>query len=338
MAKAKSLVIGTGRFAKTSGNRAKGTFMPYARVAKENSGNLDLYYDDHGSGDPVILIHGYPLSGASWEKQVPALLAAGHRVITYDRRGFGRSSQPADGYNYDTFADDLRALVAHLELSHFALVGFSMGGGEVARYLGKYGSKGVSSATFISAVTPFLLKTPGNPEGVDGGVFTGIEKAVTSDRYSFFAEFFKNFYNTDQLLGRLVSEEVIQANWRVAAGCSAMASIACVRAWCEDFRTDLTAVDVPTLVIHGDADRVVPIDASGRRTARLVKEALLLVIKGGPHGITWTHADSVNRELVSFLGRKRRESGPMLGGKPPDGMTNQKRLGRKRLFGVTEFR
>src|ERR1039457_2765499 len=242
--------------------------MPYVTVGKENSGNIDLYYEDHGSGKPVVLIHGYPLSGASWEKQVAVLLAAGHRVIAYDRRGFGKSSQPATGYNYGTFAEDLHKLVTHLELEDFALAGFSMGGGEVARYFGRYGSKGVSKAVFISSVPPFLLKTPDNPEGVDGSVFDGIQKAVAADRYTFFTEFFKNFYNTDLLLGKRVSEQAVQASWNVAAGASATASLASVPAWHEDFRKDLTRVDVPALVIHGDADRILPIGASDVRRRR----------------------------------------------------------------------
>jgi non-heme chloroperoxidase len=278
--------------------------MPYITVGKENSGSIDLYYEDHGSGKPVVLIHGYPLSGASWEKQVAVLLAAGHRVITYDRRGFGQSSQPTTGYNYDTFAADLHQVVTHLELHDFALVGFSMGGGEVARYLGKYGSKGVSKAVIISGVPPYLLKTDDNPEGVDGSVFEGIEKAVTGDRYAFFTEFFKNFYNTDLLLGKRVSEQAVQASWNLAAGASATASLACVPTWHEDFRSDLSGIDVPTLVIHGDADRILPIAASGRRTAQLIKGARLVVVKDGPHCITWTHADEVNRELLEFLGKK----------------------------------
>jgi len=276
--------------------------VPHITVGKENSGNIDLYYEDHGSGKPVVLIHGYPLSGASWEKQIPVLLAAGHRVITYDRRGFGWSSQPTTGYNYDTFAEDLHKIVAKLELDDFALAGFSMGGGEVARYMGKYGSKGVSKAVFISAVPPFLLKTPDNPEGVDGSVFEGIEKAIVADRYAFFGEFFKNFYNTDLLLGKRVSDQAVHASWNVAAGSSATASLACVPTWHEDFRKDLARVDVPTLVIQGDADRIVPIAASGLRTAKLIKGARLLVVKDGPHCIAWTHADEVNRELVNFLG------------------------------------
>src|ERR1700720_3809676 len=277
--------------------------MPYVNVGKENSTDIELYYEDHGSGDAVVLIHGYPLSGASWEKQLPVLLAGGRRVITYDRRGFGKSSQPTTGYNYDTFAEDLKKLVTHPKMHDFALVGFSMGGGEVARYLGKYGSKGVSKAVFISSVPPFLLKTPDNPEGLDGSVFEGIEKAVVADRYAFFTEFFKNFYNTDLLLNKRVSEQAVQASWTVASGASATASLACVPTWHEDFRKDLSRIDIPTLVVHGDADRILPIGASGQRTASLIKGARLVVIKGGPHAINWTHADELNPELVNFLGK-----------------------------------
>ena len=275
--------------------------MPYVTVGKENSGNIDLYYEDHGSGKPIVLIHGYPLSGASWEKQTAALLAAGRRVITYDRRGFGKSSQPTTGYNYDTFAEDLHKLVTQLELSDFALAGFSMGGGEVARYLGKHGSKGVSKAVIIGGIPPFLRKTADNPEGVDGSVFEGIQKAIAADRYAFFAEFFKNFYNTDFFLAKRVSEQAVQASWNIAAGASPAASLACVPTWHEDFRQDLARIDVPTLVIHGDADRIVPLNASGLRTSKLIKGARLAVVKDGPHCITWTHADEVNRELVNFL-------------------------------------
>jgi len=276
--------------------------MPYVTAGKEDSGDIKLYYEDHGSGQPVVLIHGYPLSGASWEKQLPVLLEAGYRVITYDRRGFGKSSQPATGYNYDTFAEDLHKLVTQLTLHDFTLVGFSMGGGEVARYLGKYGSSGVSKAVIISGVPPYLLKTADNPEGVDGSVFAEIQKAVTADRYAFFTGFFQNFYNTDVLLGKRVSEQAVQASWNIAAGASAIASFACVPTWHEDFRKDLARIDVPTLVIQGDADRILPIAATGRRTAKLIKGAREVVVKDGPHCITWTHAEEVNAELLSFLG------------------------------------
>jgi non-heme chloroperoxidase len=277
--------------------------MPHVTVGKENSANIDLYYEDHGTGQPVVLIHGYPLNGASWEKQLPVLLNSGHRVITYDRRGFGKSSQPTTGYNYDTFAEDLHKLIIHLELRDFVLVGFSMGGGEVARYIGKYGSKGVSKAVILSGVPPFLLKTPDNPEGVDQSVFDGIEKAITADRYAFFTEFFKNFYNTDVLLNKRVSEQAVQASWNVAALCSPTASLACVATWHEDFRKDLAKIDIPTLVMHGDADRILPINAAGARTGKLIKGARFVVVKDGPHCISWTHADEVNTELVNFLGK-----------------------------------
>jgi non-heme chloroperoxidase len=278
--------------------------MPYITVGKENSGNIDLYYEDHGSGEPVVLIHGYPLSGASWEKQIPVLLEAGYRVITYDRRGFGKSSQPDIGYNYDTFAEDLHKLITQLKLRDFTLVGFSMGGGEVARYIGKYGSKGVSKAVIISGIPPYLLKASDNPEGVDASVFGGIQKAVAGDRYAFFTSFFQNFYNTDVFLGKRVSEQAVQASWNIAAGASATASLECVAAWHEDFREDISRIDVPTLVIQGDADRILPITATGLRNAKLIKGARLVVVKDGPHCIPWTHAEEVNAGLLSFLAEK----------------------------------
>jgi non-heme chloroperoxidase len=279
--------------------------MPYIAVGKENSADIELYYEDHGSGQPVVLIHGYPLSSTSWEKQTPVLLQAGYRVITYDRRGFGKSSQPATGYNYDTFAEDLHRLIDHLKLRDFTLVGFSMGGGEVARYIGKYGSKSLSKAVIVSGVPPYLLKTGDNPEGVDGSVFAGIEKAVAADRYAFFTEFFKNFYNTDVYLGKRVSEQAVRASWNVAATASPTASLACVPTWHEDFRSDLERIDVPTLVIHGDADRILPIAASGARTAKLIKAARHLIVKDGPHCIPWTHSEEVNKELLNFLGERK---------------------------------
>ena len=276
--------------------------MPYVTVGKENSGNIDLYYEDHGSGQPIVLIHGYPLNCNSWEKQVPVLLDAGYRVVLYDRRGFGNSSRPTTGYNYDTFAEDLHKLITHLKLRDFAMAGFSMGGGEVARYIGTYGSKGVSKAVIISGVPPYLLKTDDNPEGVDAGVFAGIEKAVAADRYAFFTEFFKNFYNTDVFMGKRISEQAVQASWNVAATASPAASFACVATWHEDFREDVESIDIPTLVMHGDADRILPIASSGQRTIKLIRDARSLIVKDGPHCIPWTHAEEVNAELISFLG------------------------------------
>jgi pimeloyl-ACP methyl ester carboxylesterase len=275
--------------------------MGTVTVGQENSTPVDLYYEDHGSGRPVILIHGYPLSGASWEKQTAALLAAGHRVITYDRRGFGKSSQPTTGYDYDTFADDLRKLITKINVPDVALVGFSMGGGEVARYLGKYGRAGIRKAGIISGVPPYLVKAPDNPEGVDISVFNGIAAAIRADRYAFFTDFFKNFYNTDVLLGKAISEQAVQASWNVAVGSSATATLECVHTWYTDFRKDVARINVPTLVMQGDADRILPITASGARTAQLIKGARYVVVKGAPHGMLWTHANQVNTELVSFL-------------------------------------
>ena len=275
--------------------------MPYVSVGSENSGKVELYYEDHGSGRPVVLIHGYPLSGASWEQQLPVLLKSGHRVVTYDRRGFGKSSQPTTGYDYDTFAQHLNELLTQLKLRDFTLVGFSMGGGEVARYIGKYGSDNVNSAVIISGVPPYLLKTADNPEGVDKSVFDGIQQVVAADRYALLSEFLKNFYNTDLLLGKRVSEQAVMASWGTGAIASASASFQCVASWYEDFRRDLARINVPTLVIHGDADRILPITVAGQRTAKLVKGARLHVIKDGPHCVTWTHAEEVNRELLSFL-------------------------------------
>lgn len=277
--------------------------MPYVTVGKENSGNIDLYYEDHGAGKPVILVHGWPLSGRSWEKQVPALLDAGYRVITYDRRGFGESSKPTFGYDYDTFAADLHALVTRLDLRDAALVGFSMGGGEVARYLGTHGSERVRKAGFLGAIPPFLLKTPDNPSGVDGAVFDGIKKGLAADRPAFLSAFFQNFYNVDVLGGKRVSDDLVRLSWSIAIGASPRGTLECVSAWLTDFRRDLAKIDVPTLVVHGDADRIVPLDATGRLTHEAVAGSELVVVKDAPHGLTWTHAEELNRALLDFLGR-----------------------------------
>jgi non-heme chloroperoxidase len=275
--------------------------MSRIKVGQENSTSIELYYEDHGSGSPVVLIHGWPLSAASWEKQTTALLAAGHRVISYDRRGFGRSSQPSVGYNYDTFAADLDAVLTTLNLTDVALVGFSMGSGEVTRYIGKYGSKRVRKAVLISALQPFLPKTTDNPQGVDRSVFDNIKAAIRADRLAFLLEFLHNFYNYDVTDGKLVSERVVEDNWNVAAAASARGTLDCVDAWIEDFRKDIRRIDVPTLVMHGDADRILPIEVTGRRLAKEIKGVKFVELKGGPHGVLWTHADQVNAQLLSFL-------------------------------------
>ena len=274
--------------------------MNYITVGKENSCNIGIYYEDYGTGKPVVLIHGWPLSGASWEKQVPVLLASGRRVISYDRRGFGNSSKPTSGYDYDTFAEDLNKIILTLDLHNVMLVGFSMGGGEIARYLGKYGSKRVERVVFLSSVPPFLLKTPDNPSGVDKSVFDGIMKAISVDRLAFLSKFFSDFYNVDILEGKRVSKQVVQFSWNVAAGASPKGTFDCVSAWLTDFRKDLARIDVPTLIIHGDADRILPIDATGRRLHEAIKGSQYVEIKDGPHGIIWTHSEEVNRELLAF--------------------------------------
>ncbi|MGC2424352.1 MAG: alpha/beta hydrolase [Nitrospirota bacterium] len=275
--------------------------MNYINVGKENSGSIDLYYEDHGAGKPVVLIHGWPLSEASWEKQKRALLSSGYRIITYDRRGFGNSSKPAIGYDYDTMAEDLHKLITKLDLHDAVLVGFSMGGGEVARYIAKYGTERISGAVFMAAITPFLLKTPDNPAGVDGSVFEGIKRAISADRLAFLSAFLSDFYNFDILKGKKVSEEVFRQSWNIAAGASPKGTLDCVSAWLEDFREDIRRINIPTLVVHGNADRILPLDATGKRTHEAIKGSRLVVIEGGPHGLNWTHAEEVNRELLDFL-------------------------------------
>ena len=279
--------------------------MPYVNVGQENSGSIDLYYEDHGSGKPIILIHGWPLSGRSWERQVSVLLAAGYRVITYDRRGFGDSSKPTSGYNYDTFAKDLHMLVTKLDLQDLALVGFSMGGGEVARYIGTYGSGRVRKAAFLASIPPFLLKTPDNPGGMDSSAFDGIKAGLAADRLAFLTTFFANFYNVDVLGGKRVSDQAVQFSWNIAAGASPKGTLDCVSAWLTDFRKDLARIDVPTLIVHGDADRILPIEVTGKRTNELVKGSRFVIIKDGPHGLNWTHAEQVNKELLEFLRQKQ---------------------------------
>jgi len=276
--------------------------MNYINVGKENSGTIDIYYEDHGAGKTVMLIHGWPLSLRSWEKQVPALIDAGYRVIAYDRRGFGDSSKPTTGYNYDVLADDLQKIMTRLDLHDVTLVGFSMGGGEVARYLSKYGAGRVSNAVFMAAIPPFFLKTSDNPEGLDSSVFDGIKKAIIADRPAFLSSFFSNFYNVDLLKEKKISDEVVRLSWNIGAGASPQGTLDCVSAWLTDFREDLKRIDIPVLIMHGDADRIVPLASSGKRMPDFIKSSRLAVIEGAPHGMNWTHAEEINRELLAFLG------------------------------------
>ena len=277
--------------------------MPYVTVGAENSADIQLHYNDHGSGKPIVLIHGYPLEGNSWEKQEPDLLAAGYRVISYDRRGFGKSSQPTAGYDYDTFAADLKALLDHLALEEdVVLAGFSMGTGEVTRYLGTYGSARVAKGVLVSPIPPFLLQTDNNPEGLPVGLFDGFVQAATADTPAWMKGFLDNFYNIDQFGGTLVSDQAFQSSWNIAAAASATAAVACISTWQTDFRDDLPKIDVPVLVVQGDADRILRYPNTGQRLSGLIKDMQLVVIDGGPHAIAWTHTDRVNQALLGFLG------------------------------------
>jgi non-heme chloroperoxidase len=275
--------------------------MPRIKVGTENAADIEIHYEDHGSGTPVVLIHGYPLDGNSWERQERELLAAGYRVISYDRRGFGRSSQPTVGYDYDTFAADLNALLEHLDVTDIGLVGFSMGTGEVTRYLGTYGSGRVRKAALLGAIPPFLLLTDDNPEGVPAEVFEGIKSAIVADRYAYFDEFFANFYNTDVLAVEKIGDAALRASFQTAAGASPFATYACVDTWLTDFRGDLPKIDVPVLVVHGTEDRILPFANTAKRLPDLVADLQLVPVEGGPHNIAWTHPDEVNAALLKFL-------------------------------------
>jgi non-heme chloroperoxidase len=275
--------------------------MPHIKVGQENSGAVDLYFEDHGSGRPVVLIHGYPLSGRAWDRQVPVLLADGYRVITYDRRGFGKSSHPATGYDYDTFAADLRALVTTLDLYDVTLVGHSMGTGEVTRYLGRFGSERIASGVLVSPLPPFLLQTADNPDGVPKSVFDGFIQAARQDTPAWMKGFLDTFYNVDKLRGSLVSDQAYQASWNLAATASAIAAVACISTWETDFRADLADIDVPMLAIHGTDDDVLPFAKTTARLPEMIKDLLVVEIDNGPHAIAWTHADEVNSSLQKFL-------------------------------------
>lgn len=274
--------------------------MPYLTVGRD-AGNIDIYYEDHGVGKPVVLIHGFPLSGRSWEKQIPPLIESGHRVIVYDRRGFGKSSQTIAGYNYDVFAEDLRKLIKHLDLKLPSLVGYSMGTGEVARYISRYGSQNVDRAVFISGIPPFLMQSPENPAGLGDDVRLQIEKAIQQDRLTFLTSFFETMYNANVLLGSRLTEEELRYSWNIGSMASPHATLKCVGTWWTDFRGCVTRIDVPSLIIHGDEDRTVPLEGSSRLLQKSIRGSRLAVIPGAPHGLLATHADKVNPLLVDFL-------------------------------------
>lgn len=280
--------------------------MGYITVGNENSTPIELYYEDQGSGQPVVLIHGYPLDGHSWERQTRELLAQGFRVITYDRRGFGGSSKVNAGYDYDTFAADLNTVLETLDLRDVVLVGFSMGTGELARYVAKYGHDRVAKLAFLASLEPFLVQRDDNPEGVPQEVFDGIEAAAKGDRYAWFTDFYQNFYNLDENLGSRISEQAVTGSWNVAVTSAPVAAYAVVSAWIEDFRGDVEAVRAaakPTLILHGTKDNILPIDATARRFHQAVPDADYVEVEGAPHGLLWTHADEVNAALKDFLAK-----------------------------------
>ncbi len=277
--------------------------MPFLKI--EGQKTVSLYFEDYGQGKPIILIHGWPLSHRMWEYQVPALVNAGYRVISYDRRGFGDSDKPWDGYDYDTMSADLQALIGALELQGVTLVGFSMGGGEVARYIGQFGSGRLSKAVFVSAVTPFMLKTDDNPTGVDQSVFDAFKQNVKTDRIGFLEGFNKMFVNHDKGVGpdgTPVSEAALGYTLNIASYASPKATLDCITAFGEtDFRQDMTKIDVPTMFVHGDADQIVPLEVSAEEAHKLVEGSRLQVFEGAPHGLMFTHADKLNELLLEFL-------------------------------------
>jgi pimeloyl-ACP methyl ester carboxylesterase len=276
--------------------------MAKIAVGTENGTPIELYYQDRGAGPPVVLIHGWPLSGRSWEKQVPALIEAGYRVITYDRRGFGWSSQPWDGYDYDTFAADLHTLIEHLDLRDATLVGFSMGGGEVARYISTYGTERVSKAVLAAAVPPYLYKAADNPEGgLDDATIAQFEAGVKADRIAFLEGFTHAFFSSGERTD-LISEPARLYHCDIAAFASPKGTLDCIKAFGRtDFRGDLAKMSLPTLIIHGDADAIVPFEVSGKRSHAAIAGSKLALIPGGSHGLNATHADEFNAALIDFL-------------------------------------
>ena len=275
--------------------------MPMLKVGAEAREPVEIYYEDRGDGKPVVLIHGWPLSGRSWEAQVPALIAAGHRVITYDRRGFGKSSQPWTGYDYDTFTADLHGLMTHLDLKDATLVGFSMGGGEVARYVARHGTERVAKAVFAAAVPPYLYKSADNPEGgLDDATIAQFQGGVTADRMAFLDGFTTNFFSAG---GKLMVSEAQRVYARdIAAFASPKGTLDCIGAFAStDFRADLAKIKLPTLVIHGDSDAIVPFEISGARTHKAIAGSRLILVKGAPHGFNLSHAAEFNKGLLEFL-------------------------------------
>jgi non-heme chloroperoxidase len=274
-------------------------------VGQENSTPIELYYEDHGEGPAVVLLHGWPVDSRSWEPQLYPLLAAGYRVITYDRRGFGRSSRPTVGYDFNTLAADLHELLEHLDLRGATVVGFSLGTGELARYIGRYGTERLGAAVFIESLAPSFAKSADNPWGVDEAGVAAVQQAILDDRSAWLTGLINDFLNVEDNLGKRVTEETVRAIWNAASEASPYATWACPPGWLEDFSEDITRVDVPTLILHGTADRILPIDGQGRRLHAALPAARYVEIDGGPHVLCVSHAAEVNRELLGFLSEQR---------------------------------
>jgi non-heme chloroperoxidase len=275
--------------------------MGIVTVGRENSAPIELYYEDHGSGPPVVLLAGWPLDSRSWEPQLATLLDAGHRVIIYDRRGFGQSSRPAAGYDFDTLAEDLHTVLDDLDLRDVTLVGFSLGTGELARYVGSHGTERLRACVFIESLAPSFAKSADNPNGADEAVVASVQQAISADRFKWLTGLLGDLFNLDDYLGDRISEETVRATWSAAADASPIATWACPPGWLEDFSSDITRIDVPTLILHGTADRILPIEGQGRRLHVALPDAKYIEIEGGPHVMCVTHAPEVNRELLSFL-------------------------------------
>ena len=280
-----------------TGERVMGTVT----VGQENSTPIELYYEDHGNGDPVVLLAGWPLDSRAWEAQLHPLLDAGHRVITYDRRGFGRSSRPTEGYDFDSLAGDLHRLLTELDLRQVALIGFSLGTGELARYIGAHGTGRLKSCVFIETLAPSFAKSSDNPEGVDQAGVADVQQAILDDRFAWLTGLTENLLNLDDYLGKRVSEETVRTIWNAGADASPWATWACPPGWLADFSDDIARIDIPTLILHGTADRILPINGQGRRLHAALPDARYIEIDGGPHVLTVTHAAEVNRELLAFL-------------------------------------
>ncbi len=298
--------------------------MPFVTAGRENSAAIRIYYEDHGSGSPVVLVHGYALNGHSWEKQEAALLAAGHRVITYDRRGCGASSRPSTGYDFGTLAADLHILLRRLDLREVVLAGFGMGTGEVTRYLAVHGPGRVRAAALVAPLPPFLLKTDDNPDGIDRSVFDGLTARIAADRPAAMKDFLDRSYNIDLLGGNRVSDQAWQNSFYVAVSASAHAAVGGVTACLEDFRGDLATISIPVLVIHGDQDRVLPYQATSSRLPALLTSTRSTIITGGPHAIIWTHAHEVNQALLDFISHPGQPGGPQ---NPPRSRSQNGRAG-----------